>query len=105
MVRVPPWGRSLRDGERVIWHTMLVHGSRWLAVLCLMPAWCSQAAVGATHPGASSFPLASLRTSCARDRDTLEIGDHPDIRKVAGGFRQNLLWAVAPRDVGEEQFS
>jgi zinc/manganese transport system substrate-binding protein len=29
---------------------MLVHGSRWLAALCLMLAWCSQAAAAATPP-------------------------------------------------------
>ena len=40
-----------------------------------------------------------------RDRHTVEIGDDPNLRKVAGGFRQDLLRAVAPRDVGEEQFA
>src|SRR2546430_6872192 len=29
---------------------MLVHGSRWVAALCLMLAWCSQAAPAAAPP-------------------------------------------------------
>lgn len=31
---------------------MLVHGSRWVAALCLMLAWCSQAAPGNRSAGA-----------------------------------------------------
>ena len=39
------------------------------------------------------------------DRNTIEIADHTDVRKVASGFHQDLLRLLKARNVGNQQFT